>query len=199
MHTGEAHLQTLSLDRTASFEEVREAYQDLVMVWHPDRFMHHPRLYKKAEEKLKQVNQAYAYLKAQILDSGPAKTQPESSPQVSKPSPPRSTTTRSQTKPSTRRRRGIACPWLTFADAEYILNHYHFQTVVTREAGQQTYHSGPFVLETRDHPTVVTLSVPCDSLQTFDRILLSIPCKSKGRFCQDEAEQLLQLLQVQSA
>jgi|GEM_PF-2583728 len=199
MHTGEAHLQTLSLDRTASLEEIREAYQDLVMVWHPDRFMHNPRLYKKAEEKLKQVNQAYTYLKAQLPKSGPAQTQPESPPQVSKPSPP-STTARSQTKPSTRhRRRGIACPWLTFADAEYILNHYHFQAVVTREAGQQTYQSGPFVLETCDHPTAVTLSVPCDSLQTFDRILLSIPCKSKGCFCQDEAEQLLQLLQVQSA
>lgn len=64
MHVGEAHLQTLSLHQNATFDEVREAYQDLVMVWHPDRFVHNPRLYKKAEAKLKEFNQAYAYLKA---------------------------------------------------------------------------------------------------------------------------------------
>lgn len=199
MHTGEAHLQTLSLDQTASFEEIREAYQDLVMVWHPDRFMHNPRLYKKAEEKLKQVNQAYTYLKAQLSSSSSAKTPQNSPPPSPKPSPPRTSSRRRPTPFQRSYRRSIACPWLTFADAEYILNHYHFHAVVTKEAGHQTYESGPFVLDTCHHPTQVTLSVPCDSVHGFDRILLSIPCKSRGHFCQAEAERLLQLLHDQSA
>jgi curved DNA-binding protein CbpA len=186
MPTCEAHLQTLSLDQTATFAEIREAYQDLVMVWHPDRFIHNPRLYKKAEEKLKQFNQAYAYLKAQNLDK------PYPTPQqTSSSSPPHSST--QQRNP----RRGIACPWLTFTDAEYIFSHYRFQPVANKEAGYQTYQSGPFVLMTCRHPAEVILSVPCDSLQTFDRILLSIPCKSQGHFRQTEAEQLLRRLQLQ--
>ena len=191
MHAGEAHLQTLSLDQTASFDQIREAYQDLVMVWHPDRFMNNPRLYKKAEEKLKQVNQAYSYLKKQQSRSPKRDSTSSVAPRPSAPTPPAARATPSY------RRRGAACPWLTFADAEYILNHYCFQAAVTKEAGHQTYYSGPFVLDTCNTPAEVTLSVPCNSLQGFDRILLSIPCKSQGHFCQGEAEQLLHLLQRQ--
>lgn len=88
MPTCEAHLQTLSLDQTATFEEIREAYQDLVMVWHPDRFMHNPRLYKKAEEKLKQFNQAYAYLKGQQTNAPHPTPQQSSSPSPPPPSAP---------------------------------------------------------------------------------------------------------------
>ncbi|NJM95194.1 MAG: J domain-containing protein [Acaryochloridaceae cyanobacterium CSU_5_19] len=47
MQVCEVHLHTLALDRSASFDEIREAYQDLVVVWHPDRFMGNPRLYKR--------------------------------------------------------------------------------------------------------------------------------------------------------
>ncbi|WP_299485480.1 J domain-containing protein [Acaryochloris sp. IP29b_bin.137] len=185
MHAGEAHLQTLSLDQNASFDQIREAYQDLVMVWHPDRFLHNPRLYRKAEAKLKEFNQAYAYLKAH--QPRPAQAAPDRS-STAPSSPP--------AKPRVPKRRR-ACPWLTFSDAAYILNHYSFQPVAPKTAGHQTYHSGPFVLDTCDQPAEVTLSVPCDSVHGFDRILLSIPCKSKGHFCQAEAEQLLQLLQNQ--
>jgi curved DNA-binding protein CbpA len=51
--------QILELDCTASIDEVRQAYKDIVNVWHPDRFSHNPRLKQKAEAKLKQVNAAY--------------------------------------------------------------------------------------------------------------------------------------------
>ena len=192
MHTCEAHLRTLSLDSTASFDEIREAYQDLVMVWHPDRFMQNPRLYKKAEAKLKQVNQAYTYLKNQRSRAAKGHQASSVDSQPAAPSPP--TSGRSASK--SYRRRGAACPWLTFSDAEYILKHYSFQAATTK-ADHQTYYSGPFVLDACNTPAEVTLSVPCDSLQSFDRILLSIPCKSQGHFCQAEAEQLLQLLQCQ--
>ena len=47
----------------ASPDEIKEAYLDLVKVWHPDRLQdEHPRLRQKAEEKLKQLNLAYARL-----------------------------------------------------------------------------------------------------------------------------------------
>ena len=51
--------QVLELDCTASIDEVRQAYKDIVSVWHPDRFSHNPRLKQKAEGKLKEVNVAY--------------------------------------------------------------------------------------------------------------------------------------------
>ena len=49
----------LEIDRHASMEEVRQAYKDIVNVWHPDRFSDNPRLRAKAEKKLKEVNAAY--------------------------------------------------------------------------------------------------------------------------------------------
>jgi DnaJ-class molecular chaperone len=57
-------LDALDLQPGASVEEIRRAYRDLVNVWHPDRFVHDPRLQKKAEEKLKIINEAYGYLLA---------------------------------------------------------------------------------------------------------------------------------------
>lgn len=47
-----------------SLRELRQAYTDLVQVWHPDRFAHNPRLQGRAEQKLQQINEAYALLKA---------------------------------------------------------------------------------------------------------------------------------------
>jgi hypothetical protein len=51
--------QILELDRHASIEEAKQAYKDVVNVWHPDRFSDHPRLRAKAEKKLKEINAAY--------------------------------------------------------------------------------------------------------------------------------------------
>ncbi|HPW35939.1 MAG: chaperone protein DnaJ [Syntrophorhabdus sp. PtaB.Bin027] len=58
------------LHNGASLEEVKQAYKDLVNVWHPDRFAHNPRLQKKAEEKLKQINAAYKELMSFFEKSG---------------------------------------------------------------------------------------------------------------------------------
>lgn len=49
----------LGLTPGASPEELKEAYRDLAKVWHPDRFLHDPRLRAKAQEKLKEINEAY--------------------------------------------------------------------------------------------------------------------------------------------
>ncbi len=57
-------LGMLGLKPGASQEELAQAYRDLANVWHPDRFVGNPRLQKKAEEKLKEINAAYEYIKS---------------------------------------------------------------------------------------------------------------------------------------
>ena len=57
--------------------EVRRAYQRMVMLWHPDRFLPGSDLNAEAEEKIKAINEAYAAL----LEA------PEEAPRVVLPSP----------------------------------------------------------------------------------------------------------------
>ncbi len=53
----------LELDPDSSLEELRQAYRDSVSIWHPDRFGgSNPRLIRKAEGKLKEINEAYETL-----------------------------------------------------------------------------------------------------------------------------------------
>jgi hypothetical protein len=60
--------EKLGLKPGASEEEAKTAYRDLVQVWHPDRFSHNPSLQKKAQEKLKEINNAYEAVKADIAN-----------------------------------------------------------------------------------------------------------------------------------
>lgn len=60
----------LDLPPDATPEQARQAYRDLVSVWHPDRYAHNPRLRKKAEEKVKAINAAYAEV-VSLLSAGP--------------------------------------------------------------------------------------------------------------------------------
>ena len=54
----------LALKPGASSIEIKEAYRDLVKVWHPDRFGSDPRLRQKAEDRLRDLNEAYRVLQA---------------------------------------------------------------------------------------------------------------------------------------
>lgn len=54
----------LDIDPRASEEEIRRAYRDLTKVWHPDRFGHDEALRRKAEEKLKRINEAWETIRA---------------------------------------------------------------------------------------------------------------------------------------
>ncbi|MEK6282568.1 MAG: DnaJ domain-containing protein [Acidobacteriota bacterium] len=54
----------LGLNPGASAQELKAAHRDLAKVWHPDRFHHDPRLQQKAQEKLKEINEAYTRLRA---------------------------------------------------------------------------------------------------------------------------------------
>jgi len=60
----------LELPAKASTEEIKQAYRDLVRVWHPDRFTD-DRLRRVAEQKLKQINVAYEALLTNTFDSPP--------------------------------------------------------------------------------------------------------------------------------
>jgi hypothetical protein len=54
--------EVLGVVEGASAQELKTAYRDLAKVWHPDRFTHDPRLQQKAQEKLKEINEAYEQL-----------------------------------------------------------------------------------------------------------------------------------------
>jgi hypothetical protein len=57
-------LEVLGLKPGASAQELKAAYRDMAKVWHPDRFTHDPRLQQKAQDKLKEINDAYQQLLA---------------------------------------------------------------------------------------------------------------------------------------
>lgn len=56
--------ELLEIDPGASADEAKQAYKDIVNVWHPDRFSGNLRLKEKAEEKIKEVNAAYDTVKS---------------------------------------------------------------------------------------------------------------------------------------
>ena len=80
-----ACLRVLGLDSHAGAEEIRQAYKDLVVVWHPDRFAHNPRLRVKAETRLKEINAAYAWLHANPAIGDRSSQQHKPSPRAEKP------------------------------------------------------------------------------------------------------------------
>jgi hypothetical protein len=54
--------EILGVREGVSREELKAAHRDLTKVWHPDRFAHDPRLQTKAQEKLKEINDAFDHL-----------------------------------------------------------------------------------------------------------------------------------------
>ena len=54
--------ELLGVKPGVSNTELKAAHRDLAKVWHPDRFLHDPRLQQKAQEKLKEINEAYELL-----------------------------------------------------------------------------------------------------------------------------------------
>ena len=58
------YFEVLELEPNASPRQLKRAYRDMSQVWHPDRFKHDPRLYSMAEERMKEINEAYSYLRS---------------------------------------------------------------------------------------------------------------------------------------
>jgi DnaJ domain len=65
--------ELLGVKPGVSSGELKAAHRDLAKVWHPDRFGHDPRLQEKAQEKLKEINEAYELL---ISGKTPRQTSP---------------------------------------------------------------------------------------------------------------------------
>lgn len=75
----------LEISASATPEEIRTSYRDLVQVWHPDRYEHNPRLKAKATEHLKLINEAYALVSAHSSPIGSrASAEPPASSQSGK-------------------------------------------------------------------------------------------------------------------
>jgi curved DNA-binding protein CbpA len=69
--------EILEINRSASLDEVKQAYRDAVNVWHPDRFSNNPRLRQKAEKRLKEVNTAYEMVKSFLSSKGGVRPEQE--------------------------------------------------------------------------------------------------------------------------
>jgi len=59
--------EIIGVEPGVSPEQLKQAYRDLVNVWHPDRFASNPRLQEKAEEQLKRINAAYQHIRKTSL------------------------------------------------------------------------------------------------------------------------------------
>ncbi len=67
----------LGLSSDASLDEIRQAFKDLVHVWHPDKYASNPRLRSKAETHIKKINMAYAILVQTLSEKEKEKNQSE--------------------------------------------------------------------------------------------------------------------------
>lgn len=72
--------EVLGVKPGVSDRELKAAHRDLAKVWHPDRFGHDPRLQEKAQEKLKEINEAYEQLlsrhKRRVTPPPPTQSRP---------------------------------------------------------------------------------------------------------------------------
>ncbi|MCA1579018.1 MAG: DnaJ domain-containing protein [Acidobacteria bacterium] len=130
--------------------ELKTAHRDLAKVWHPDRFLHDPRLQDKAQEKLKEINEAYEQLISRHKRRVP-------------PPPPRPTSHRAQTVPLevvVPQRRGGSWHWYVAAALAVFAVVFALTTqklVRDRERALQTTEVEESVVEpaadTRQEPT----------------------------------------------
>lgn len=57
------YYEILGVEPGSPPDEIRQAWRELAQVWHPDRFTANERLRQKAQDKLKEVNEAYEALR----------------------------------------------------------------------------------------------------------------------------------------
>ncbi|WP_321492296.1 J domain-containing protein [uncultured Desulfobacter sp.] len=62
-------LDILGLAPSASCADARAAFRRLVKIWHPDKFAKDPQKAKIAEEKMKQINDAFHFLLPLLADA----------------------------------------------------------------------------------------------------------------------------------
>lgn len=73
------YYEILGLEPGCTPEELKLAWRDLVQVWHPDRFPANERLRQKAQDKLKEINEAFDALRDLKAGRRPAGSEPPKS------------------------------------------------------------------------------------------------------------------------
>jgi len=99
--------ELLGVKPGVSPKDLKAAHRDLAKVWHPDRFLHDPRLQEKAQEKLKEINEAYELLSS---DKIPRSVKPQPPPRQ----PETVYTARATTSRRTRNGHGFSVALLLF-------------------------------------------------------------------------------------
>jgi curved DNA-binding protein CbpA len=56
----QTYFKTLGLSQKVTTRKAKEAYINLVRIWHPDQFSNDPEFRARAEDKLKEINVAYS-------------------------------------------------------------------------------------------------------------------------------------------
>jgi len=104
------YFDILELDMSASIEAVEKAYKELAEAWRPENYQNLPRFKRKAEIKLKEVNDAYERIRAylQVKETGEDQivsdlpidipAEPEAEAQPAEETPPAQTSTPSRRK-----------------------------------------------------------------------------------------------------
>jgi len=82
MKSVEQCLEILGVTPNTTPDQIKVAYRDLVRVWHPDRFVHDKRLQQKAEEKLKEINEAYEQLQSAFAHAESRQAQASSTSEI---------------------------------------------------------------------------------------------------------------------
>ena len=73
------YYRVLEVAYDAPFDEVKQAYRDLVRVWHPDRFVRNERMQKVATAKLTAINEAYSFIRSMHVNLSEANDSTECS------------------------------------------------------------------------------------------------------------------------
>lgn len=79
--------QIFELQLGASLDDVKEAYRDLVQVWHPDKYVGKPRLLQRAHRNMVEINLAYERISKAL--AGKPRPRPSPSPNKASSSAPR--------------------------------------------------------------------------------------------------------------
>jgi curved DNA-binding protein CbpA len=61
------YFEILALDMSASIEEVEQAYKELAHAWRPESYQNLPRFKRKAEMRLKEINEAHERVRSYLL------------------------------------------------------------------------------------------------------------------------------------
>jgi hypothetical protein len=138
-------LEILALRPGATPADIKEAYRDLVKVWHPDRFGSDLRLRQKAEARLKEINEAYRSLQ---MNSGARSEIKEDRyraarerPVSSAAPPPSSSRRASRWKEVLSRRDERVAGWIYVGAAialVFLIGWFVFQQGATRDAAGQS-------------------------------------------------------------